>query len=144
MCECLTGLGAEGLHQCEGLRATVWEVATGQPHLGGWDLHRSCTAAGGFLSCVWKNMRRKGSVIFFLSVLMCVVVFFSFLPSADFWDLFGPKFSEWHWSSEGELVRKLNFCCSYFFLRDSWILIQKAHFPLLIMLVIKSSNLWIT
>ena len=41
-----TGLGAEGLHQCERLCAAVWEVAAGQPHLSGGDLHWSCTTAG--------------------------------------------------------------------------------------------------
>lgn len=42
----VTGLGAEGLHQRERLRAAVREVATGQPDLGGRDLYRSCTTAG--------------------------------------------------------------------------------------------------
>lgn len=61
-----TRLGAEGLHQCQRLRAAIWEVATGQSDLGGGNLHWSCT-------------------------------------TANFWDLFGSKLSEWHRGCAGKL-----------------------------------------
>lgn len=61
----VTGLGAEGLHQRERLRAAVWEVATGQPDLGGRDLYRSRTTAGQLrarvscMSSLWKKCLRS-------------------------------------------------------------------------------------
>lgn len=94
----LTGLGAEGLHQREGLRATVWEVAAGQPHPGGRDLHRSRTAAGELSLSTISDMRRWISDVAFF---ICSV----WSSSTDLWDMSGPELSERHRSRAGELVR---------------------------------------
>lgn len=74
----ITGLGAEGLHQREGLRAAVWEVAAGQPHPGGRDLYRSCTTAGDF-SCfiVIQNKLKKTRLLLWNCLMSHFYVAFS-------------------------------------------------------------------
>lgn len=82
--------------------ATVWEVATWQPHLGSWDLHRSCTTTGQFRLCVCQ----ENIILFFKMGNVAIVWFFFSLSSTDFWDLFGSKLSEWHRGCAGKLVSK--------------------------------------
>lgn len=98
----LTGLWAEGLHQCERLRAAVWEMATGQPHLGGRDIYRSCTTAGEYRH--HNILGRKILSLFFK--MSDVAISCCLLSPTDFWNLFGPELSEWHRSCASELVRK--------------------------------------
>lgn len=69
------------------------------------------------------------TIYFFLFVMLTIDLVFFFLSSTDFWDLFGPKPSEWHWGCAGKLVRKWSssLLCLCMYLHT--FLSFQAHFP---------------